>query len=83
MYLVSVINTKTINSITKLNGTFNHGVEGIPSSGVVDNKLQVIKVLLFCRIKGSYVYKALSSLWGSVDKDNDIIELANRATFPP
>ena len=83
MYLVSVVDTKTINLITKLNGAFDHSVEGILSSGVVNNKLQVIKAPLFNRIKGSYVCKALSSLWGSADKDNDIIELANRATFPP
>jgi hypothetical protein len=42
----------------------------------------VIKVALLIGIKASYIGKALLSLGGSADKDNDVIELANWATFP-
>jgi hypothetical protein len=37
----------------------------------------VIKVSLIYRIKGLYNYKSLLSLRSFIDKDNDIIELAN------
>jgi len=39
MYLVSIIDRKPINSITKLDGAFDHSIEGIPLSSIVDNKL--------------------------------------------
>jgi hypothetical protein len=77
MYLVSIIYIKPINLITKLYSAFNYSVEGIPLSSIVDDELQVIKVSLFHRIKGSYSYKALSSLGSPVDKDDDIMELAD------
>jgi hypothetical protein len=80
---MSVVNTKPINSITKLYSVFNYSVEGIPLSGVVDDELQVIKVTLFCGIEGLYSCKSLSSLGSPVDKDDDVIELPNWATLPP
>jgi hypothetical protein len=35
MYLVSIIDRKPINSIMKLNGAFDHSVEGILSSSII------------------------------------------------
>jgi hypothetical protein len=77
MHLMSVVDTKPINSIIKLYSAFNYSVEGILLSSVVNNELQVIKVTLFCGIKGSYSCKSLSLLESPIDKDDNVIELPN------
>jgi hypothetical protein len=38
MQLLSVVDTKPIDMVTKLNGALNHKIKGVPPGGIVDNE---------------------------------------------